>query len=785
MWDQTMWIGVPGEELRRKGAAGSDINGRFAYYRYRFRLDRRGTLKIKITADSRYRLWVNGEPVNSGPCKGDRYRHYFDELELSELLVCGDNVLAVQVLYVNPALSERQSDSRASLFSVMPSAGYHRLAVHGAVADEDGRKLLELSTGLADWRVYLEHTYYLKAGTKETLNLGAVIEEADMNQAAHGWKAAEYDDGSWEKAEKLSKVEHEEYERKVGLYAADLLRERPIPLLYEERDFLEFPAEEHREPGGKAYIVIRAGQKKRIVLDPGAYTNAYVSFQFAKGRGSRVNITYSEKYSNENNPKLCRTDSVRGELKGITDTVILSGETLVFEPFWVRSFRFIQLEILGGEEDTIVYKTEMRRTGYPLEVQTVVHSESAPWIDSLWEICVRTLRCCMLETYMDCPFYEQMQFVMDTRLQALFTYLVSGDTRLAEKALEDFHCSMMPDGLTQGKYPSAYPQIISTFSFHYIYMLEEYYRQTGNAEMIWRYRTDVDSILEYYDRKIGRYGLAENIEYWPFVDWQAPWKESMGTPAAALKGPSAIINLMYAYALESGAVIFEETGRAGIAAEYRARKHSILKNVQKYCWDSKAGLYREGPDVVQYSQHAQAWAVLNGMLSEEEAKSVLKKTLDDGKVLKCSFSTGYELFKALKQCDMYKETEKLLERWIGLIDLECTTCPEEPENGRSECHAWSALPMYEIVRSVAGIEMKGTNWESVRIRPNLQYVQDISGEAVTPRGKIGFAFDRTRQRGQYRIRLPEGMTGELILSGNEAVQLNSGENKICLSERHI
>jgi len=39
------------------------------------------------------------------------------------------------------------------------------------------------------------------------------------------------------------------------------------------------------------------------------------------------------------------------------------------------------------------------------------------------------------ETYMDCPYYEQLQFIMDTRLQMLFTYAVSRDARLAKKAL--------------------------------------------------------------------------------------------------------------------------------------------------------------------------------------------------------------------------------------------------------------------------------------------------------------------------------------------------------------
>ena len=149
---------------------------------------------------------------------------------------------------------------------------------------------------------------------------------------------------------------------------------------------------------------------------------------------------------------------------------------------------------------------------------------------------------------MDCPFYEQMEFIMDTRLQMLFSYSVSTDLRLAEKALEDFHCSMEPFGLIQGKYPSAYPQVISTFSLYYIYALYDYYQQTGRTELIVRYRADVDTILEYFASRLdSETGMVGDIGYWPFVDWQEQWGDA-GVPCNGV-APITVISLMYAYAL--------------------------------------------------------------------------------------------------------------------------------------------------------------------------------------------------------------------------------------------
>ncbi|MGC6176884.1 hypothetical protein [Lacrimispora sp. 38-1] len=82
-------------------------------------------------------------------------------------------------------------------------------------------------------------------------------------------------------------------------------------------------------------------------------------------------------------------------------------------------------------------------------------------------------------------------------------------------------------------------------------------------------------------------------------------------------------------------------------------------------------MYREGPDFLQFSQHAP--------FSGCEP------------VIRVSFSTAYEFFRAMEIAGMYQETEESLMRWANLIELDCTCCLEEPENGRSECHAWSAL----------------------------------------------------------------------------------------------
>lgn len=785
-------IGISADQIKAEQIYAGDLNGRFAYFRKQvICTGQPGKCVMSITANTRYRLWVNGKPVLSGPCKGDWYSHYYETVDVTEYLTTGENVFAVQVLFLNPYdVGEQYGNERTPILAAVSSPVGHRLALEGKICGLDGECLEELTTGTADWQVYLDSAYYIKC--KEiNCNSGGFCEDIDFRKEPVGWKETGYicrkaepeekRKGCWWDTTALETVLPGDFERAVGFLGKFQVKERPIPLLFEEEGILT--EELGTEAFGRGdiqqkWIQIAPGQKERIVFCRERVTNAYMRYIFRGGHGGRVRFTYFEKFVKEGED-IPRDDYENGVIEGMSEEILLSGEPLIFEPFWVRSFRFLEIVLEAGEEAIHFYRPVFRRTGYPMKQISHIRS-SEPWVEELWEMCIATLQNCMLETYMDCPFYEQMQFLMDTRLQALFHYTIDGDTRLAKKALWDFHCSMTPDGLMHGKYPSSFPQIISTFSLYFVFMLRDYYWQTGDKAEIKRYRSDVDTILEYYDRKVGESGLVEKVGYWPFVDWQEAWADNAGVPAAATVGPSTIHNLMYAYALQCGAELAEATGRNGLKQEYLDRQQAVCRKVQELCWDWEREMYRDGPEFRQYTQHAQSWAALNRMGTEEERKKMLRHAMRETDVIPCSFSTSYELFRALEQEGMYEETRKLMGRWIALREKHCTTCPEEPDKGRSENHAWSVLPMYEMIRKLAGVEPMEPGWKSVRICPHMEYLTDLQGQAATPFGTVEFQYEKKSETGAvcYIVALPQGLRGEFCLPDGRTRQLTSGMNRI-------
>ena len=111
-------------------------------------------------------------------------------------------------------------------------------------------------------------------------------------------------------------------------------------------------------------------------------------------------------------------------------------------------------------------------TAYPFRERGRFTSDAA-WIDSVWAMDWNGARLGAFETYMDTPYYEQLQYVGDTRIQALISLYVAGDDRLMRQAIEHFDASRIADGITTSRYPSELTQLIPPFSLIYVAMVHD------------------------------------------------------------------------------------------------------------------------------------------------------------------------------------------------------------------------------------------------------------------------------------------------------------------------
>ena len=100
--------------------------------------------------------------------------------------------------------------------------------------------------------------------------------------------------------------------------------------------------------------------------------------------------------------KTDRLDKVKGHLQGYQDVYEVGGygedETLeTYEPFWFRTFRFIQLPHLYKGRAIDPETSGLRGNRISFEVKTHVEASDKD-MKGIWEISERTLRRCMHET---------------------------------------------------------------------------------------------------------------------------------------------------------------------------------------------------------------------------------------------------------------------------------------------------------------------------------------------------------------------------------------------------
>ena len=759
----TNWIWTP------DWTAEDKQDPRIVVFRKRLILDAvPETLPVRITADSRYKLYVNGYFVQKGPQKAlDLKEWYVDTAELSPYLNTGENVIAVEVLHYGTA-----SGNDSLLRTELPC-----LYIEGG----------NLS-GKTGWKCRVNREIRIFVESTRPAPIHAQ-EDVTASGNFQGWKTAGFDDGDWQAA-----VPKLFFDMPMADAPGNLTPRTIPPMAYEEKRFEAVSAVREGGEIKAAWaaliekdipVTVPAHSVQTVELSAEAEECGYLLYAFAGGKGAKIATLCSECYAYPQPPKPTitgtmmpahpkkgdRTDAENGQLFGHTSFYTVAGcgtaeSPEEYEPFAFRTFRYIQLKIETADEPLTVLSFRYRATGYPLEEKTRF-TVSDPSFAPIWDISLRTLRRCMHETYMDCPFYEQLQYAMDGRSEILYTYAVSADDRLARQAMEAFRRSQRPDGLVNADAPTVKSNVISGFSIYYLLMVHDHMMWFGDRALVKQHLPAIDQVLAFFDRSLNELGLVGCVggkimrhRYWSFIDWSSKWDS--GVPDATDQGCGSITmeSLLYVYGLQHAAELADFAGRKGLAEEYRERAEALKNAIRATCMGEYKGqtLVQDGPGVELYSVHSQVFAILTGVVSPKEGKAMLQNTVGDHELAQSSVSFMFYLFRALEVCGWYEKTDELWELWRQMVKNNMTTCVENDTDERSDCHAWASLMCYELPCVTLGVRPAAPGFAKARIAPQMGALTEASGDVITPKGFVHVDWKKTPDGGMdLHYTLPEGM----------------------------
>ena len=135
---------------------------------------------------------------------------------------------------------------------------------------------------------------------------------------------------------------------------------------------------------------------------------------------------------------------------------------------------------------------------------------------------------------------------------------------------------------------------------------------------------------------------------------------------------------------------------------------------------------------------------------------------------------NYYLFRALETADRYNYAPEVFEGWERMLDLHCTTWCENPDTPRSECHAWSSAPTYELSAMALGVYPTSDGYKTVRIKPMIDNfdMDSAKGTVPTPYGVIDVSWEKKDGKFALNISLPSAeMTAEVVLPDGKAEKM--------------
>ncbi|MCB0634548.1 MAG: alpha-rhamnosidase, partial [Lewinella sp.] len=627
------------------------------HFRRNFELkERPEELIVNISADNRYRLFVNGQFAVAGPSRGDLLHWRFETIDIAPFLQEGKNTIA------------------ALVWNYGADRAVYQISLQTAfVLQADQPDFQELNTN-SNWVVFQDQAYTPitdgAARTRAYLVTGPRL-QIDGQKHPWDWEKTTYDDSGWLAAKTIRNAKP----LGNGTEFHWELVPRAIPLNYEKE---EAPIQLRKDGMTTSFMedglrIIPANTTVDFLLDQTYLTNAYPYLQVSQGAGSRIRLEYGESLFDVEGNKGNRNEVGNKDIRGYYDIFLPDGgPQRTFTTPWFRVWRYIKMTITTGDNPLLLEKFYSKQTGYPFEEKA--HFEANyEGIDKIWEVGWRTAMRCAGETYVDCPYYEQLQYVGDTRIQALISLYVSGDDRLMRKAIQEFDDSRLSNGLTMSRYPSASGQIIPPYSLFWINMVHDYWMHRPDEEFVRSMLPGVRSIIDWHLQQINNAtDLLGKTPFWNFVDWAGewPWDPKMrigGVPPT--EGGSSILSLQLVYAMQAGTELLEYFGETHLAGQYKELQSRLSKQIMNTCWDNEKGLIADTPDKKSFSQHANIMGVLTDAIPQADQALILQKIRTEKEVIPTTFYYRFYLMQALYKVGLGNDYLAELKPWYDMLAL--------------------------------------------------------------------------------------------------------------------
>ena len=727
-------------------------------------------LRLHVSADERFELFLDGRRIARGPDRSDVEHWSYSSYEIQ--LAPGQHRIEALAWSIGPNAPVAQISWRGGFVLKAEDAYDKRLTTGKTPWEVAGLDGFEFTPGVFFVGAQLtahgcgpqwKEGDYVKAQV-----IRGPIRKNPYGESAPGWKL-------------FPTTLPDQFDREVNAGRAAALGAGALG----KDDVVRAEQAEHPDlprwqalVAGQGEVVVPANSEQFLLWDLENYFCAYPVCEVSGGAGAKLAWSWAESlYLPKSQAKGNRGEFIGKNFRGMTDTFLPEGGAhQKFSTLWWRAGRWCLISVKTAAEPLTLHRLALDENRYPYENESSFDGGDDE-LAGVVRLAVRGIQMCAHETYMDCPFYEQLMYDGDTRLELLTTSVMTRDDRLVKRAIELFDFSRRNWGFVNERFPAYLPQHSPTFSMIWAVMLSDYASWHNDPAFVRARAIGLRSMLEHFEPYVNRDGLLENLPGWPFMDWVPQW--DTGDAPDGVKGISALNNLLYVMALQKSAGIEDGLGEPLLAQRLRAKAARTAEAVKGKFWDEARGLVADNLAHTEFSEHGQCLALLTDTLTGDQAKRCFEQLLTARDLKR---TTIYFSFYLLETWRKFGRGDLIVERmsfWKDLVKQGLKTPVEMPGDTRSDCHAWGSHPLFHLHASVAGIRPSSPGFRTVRIAPLPGKLPRIVTTTPHPDGfiKLDLAFDGTGCRG--KVELPEGITGVFVWQGKEQ-NLTGGPNAIDL-----
>ncbi len=643
-------------DARSKWIWKKDLSGEDIYVDFLSDFDYAGgEVKVKISADSNYALYINGGFAESGQYADFPHYKVYDEFDITSLCREGKNRFAVTVWHYGRTSLCYYPGCAALRFEIWCGGELVASSGEGTLC----RQSREYQSGLCK---------QITSQIGFSFHYDATADDGWRVSGTEGFEGA-------------------------------VLVDQELPMFARPVKKLRF--------GEKAKLeVVKSEGNKYFLYNIGYEEVGYLTFKIRSPKKQKILFAWGEHIEDGCVRRLV------GDRDFSVEVTVGEGETAYMNPY--RRLGLQYLEVFCEAPIEVDYIT-VTPVFYPLaKIGNIPEGE----LDrKIYEACVRTLELCMHEHYEDCPWREQALYCMDSRNQILCGYYAFGEQEFARACLKLISKDNRYDDLLaicypSGNYNSDKGLVIPSFSLHYFIEMREYITYTGDLTLAAEAYPKLESILKaFIDRmEEGCVPTFPGVEYWNFYEWTPGLDGTLGRREDVHL--DACLNTLLIIALRCMSEISEMLGHED---KFSSLIPVIRAAIRKKFFDEEKGLFynMEGDD--RMSELVNSLCILAGVCTPEEEKRIAEELVSGSALIPVSCSMTCFKYDALLKVGAEKYKDYILNdiraKYKPMLDEGSSTVWEygyKKTPAGSRCHGWSALPVYYYEKFRDG-ENKGTS----------------------------------------------------------------------------